>query len=494
VDGRSSTGGGKGVRRKEAPQILLDWATISYRSILRTVVLVVLAGALGGLFFFLKASLRGSPEELALLDIGRAERLQREAATAAAGDPARGPLADRAGRLLTDARLAFDREAFPEARAAAQQSQAFSEKVLEGQGVETFAARIFKYEGDVKVKRSREFVWESLSGNTALKVGDQIKTASSGSAQVIYFDGTITTIKPGSLLEIRELSEDPATKVRRVQEKVNWGGVSASTSGGNVAGSVHEVATESATTRSFSRAQFEVDYNAESRATRTEVHSGTTEVRTEGATHTLKPLERIDVTAGRGVTRTTLPPAPALLDPMDSRVFLATNGTPDVSLRWAPVVPAGRYRLQLSRSSLFSALVLDKPDVHSSSVRIPGLPEGTYYWRVAALKDGGVEGAFSEIRRFKVAGKRDVNRDDRTPPALELSQFLPSGHLVIINGRTEPGTLLTVEGQSIDVYDDGTFNAVIRMKREGKNDIEIVAQDSSGNETRQRRSVYVDTY
>ena len=483
------------MKSKPRPQVLLDWATISYRSIVRTIVLVVLLAAAGGLFVYLKASLRGTPEELALLDIGRAERLHREALGASSTDPARVPLADRAGHLLTEARLSFNRKAFPEARAAAQQSQAFSEKVLEGQAVETFEARIFKYEGDVKVKRAREFVWESISRNTALRVGDQIKTASSGSAQVIYFDGTITTIKPGSLLEIRELSEDPATKVRRVQEKVNWGGVTASTSGSNVAGSVHEVATASATTRSFSRAQFEVDYDADRKSTRTEVHSGTTEVRAAGATHTLKSLERMDVSDARGVVaRVTLPPAPGLLDPTDSRVFLATSGAPEVSLRWSPVDRGSRYRLQLSRSSLFSALVLDKADVRSSSVRIPGLPEGTYYWRVAAQRDGGVQGAFSEIRRFKVAGGRDTNQEDRTPPALKLSQFLPSGHLVIINGRTEPGTLLTVEGQSIDVYDDGTFTAVIRMKREGKNDIEIVAQDSAGNETRERRSVFFDAY
>jgi hypothetical protein len=482
------------MKRRAGPKILLDWATISYRSIMRTVGLVVLAAALGGLFFFLRASLRGTPEDLALLDIGRAERLYRQAQGAASADPARALLADRAGRLLTEARLSFNRKAFPEARAAAQQSQAFSEKLLAGRDVETFAARVFKYEGDVKVKRAREFVWDSLSGNTALRVGDQIKTASSGSAQIIYFDGTITTIKPGSLVEIRELSEDPATKVRRVQEKVNWGGVSASTSGGNVAGSVHEVATESATTRSFSRAQFDVDYDARSRSSRTEVHSGTAEVQAAGATHTVKSLERIDVSAGRGVSRVPLPPAPALLDPTDSRVFLGSSGAPEVALRWSPVGAAERYRLQLSRSSLFSALVLDKADIRASSVRIPGLPEGTYYWRVAALKESGVEGAFSEIRRFKVAGAGNRNRDDRSPPDLRISEFLPSGHLVIISGRTEPGTLLTVEGQSIDVYDDGTFTAVIRMRREGKNDVEIVAQDGAGNETRLRRSVYVDAY
>ena len=129
----------------------------------------------------------------------------------------------------------------------------------DGTASDAFAANIFRYEGDVKVKRARQFVWKGVSGNTALSVGDQIKTASHGSAQILYFDGNITTVKPGSLVEIRELFEDPKTKVRKIREKVNWGGVTATTAGANVAGSFHEVATETATARAVQKAEFEVD-------------------------------------------------------------------------------------------------------------------------------------------------------------------------------------------------------------------------------------------
>jgi hypothetical protein len=483
-----------GMKQRQHPQVLLDWATISYRTIMRTVVLVVLAAVLGGAFFYLRATLRGTPEELALLDLGRAERLIKQAQSSAGTDPDRAATVGRAGRLLTEARLSFDRKAFPEARAAAQQSQALAEKVLEGQEGESFAARIFKFEGDVKVKRSREFVWNSLGGNTALRIGDQIKTSSTGSAQIIYFDGTITTIKPGSLVEIRELFEDPATKVRKVEEKVNWGGVTSATSDTNAAGSVHSVSTDSTTTRAFSKAEFEVEFDAQNGSARTEVHSGTTEVSAAGATHTLNPLDRLDVRSQGTVARHVVPEAPALFDPADSRVFLVASGAPEVSLRWSAVGSAQHYRLQLSRTALFSGLVLDRPDVRATSVRIPGLQEGTYYWRVSAIDGGGVEGGFSEIRRFKVSGTRDRPADDRKPPELEVREFIPSGHLLIINGHTEPGTLLTIEGQSVDVYDDGTFTAVIRMKHEGKNDVEIVAQDAAGNETRMRRSAFVEAF
>jgi len=473
--------------------IMLDWATISYRSIMRGVVYLVLLLAMGGVFFYLRAARRATPEELALQEINRAERMYREASAGA--DPSFARVIESAGKILDSARLSYERKDFVEARAAAQQSQSFSQKILEGSAGESFTAKIYKYEGDVKIKRSRQFVWDEVSGNTALKVGDQIKTASNGSAQIIYFDGTITTINPGSLLEIRELFEDPTTKVRKVREKLNWGGVSASMPGANVAGSFHEVATESTTARAVDKSQFQVAYDAGTKSTRTEVQSGSAEVQTGGKTLTLKPLERMEVTGEQVVSRVRLLPPPALLDPTDQRVFLHDDpATESTTLRWAKVTGGERYRLQIARTALFGELLLDKSDIHSTSVQIPGLQEGNYYWKVSAIDGSQVESHFSEIRKFKVAGSREQRTEDSTPPPLDVVDFLPSGHLVIINGRTEPGAVLLVDGQKVDVYDDGSFTAVVRMKKNGPNDVQIVSQDGAGNTTKMRRSVYVESY
>jgi hypothetical protein len=481
-----------GQGRQKSP-ILLDWATVSYRNIMRGVAWLVLIVAIGGGFYFLRAARRATPEELALQEIGRAERMYREAQTTA--DPSLRRVVDNARKLLDSARLSYDRMDYPEARAAAQQSQSFSQKILEGASGESFTAKIYKYEGDVKIKRARQFVWDSVSSSTALRVGDQIKTASNGSAQIIYFDGTITTIKPGSLLEIRELFEDPTTKVRKVREKLNFGGVSATTPGANVAGSFHEVATESATTRAEQKAQIEIAFDAGTRRTRTEVHSGQAQVQTGGKTVTLQPLERVEVVSGQGLRRSKVPPAPGLLDPTDQRVFLPDDpaaGT--TTLRWSRVPESARYRLQIARTALFGDLLLDKSDIRSTSVQIPGLQEGHYYWRVSCIDAGDLESPFSEARKFRIAATRERRADDTVPPPLDVVDFLPSGHLVIINGRTEPGALLFVDGQRIDVYDDGAFTAVVRLKRDGLNDVEIIAQDPAGNRNRMRRSVYVESF
>ncbi|PYS94218.1 MAG: hypothetical protein DMF50_12745 [Acidobacteria bacterium] len=479
---------------RQRPQILLDWATISYRSIMRGVVYVVLLVALGGLVFYLKAARRATPEEAALQEIGQAEQMYRKAQAAAGSDARLARVIGNAQRLLDSARMSYDRQDYPGARTAAQQSESFSQKLLEGSDAEAFTAKIYKYEGDVKIKRARQFVWDNVSSTTALRVGDQIKTASSGSAQIIYFDGTITTIKPGSLLEIRELFEDPATRVRKVREKLNWGGVSASMPDANVAGSFHEVATDSATARATNRAQFDVAFDAETRKTRAEVQSGTAEVQAANRTLTLKPQQRMEVTQDQVVSRQDLLPPPPLQEPADQRVFVLDDPSSGATLlRWSAVPGATRYRLQMARTALFGDLLLDKSDIRSTSVQIPGLQEGNYYWRASAIDGRDVESAFSENRKFTVANAHEARGDDTTPPPLVVQDFLPTGHLVIINGRTEPGAILTVDGQKIDVYEDGAFTAVIRMKKEGFNQLEIVAQDPAGNVTRMRRGVYVES-
>ena len=79
---------------RQRPQILLDWTTISYRSIMRGVVYLVLILALGGLFYYLKAARRSTPEEQALQEISRAERMYREAQAKAQSPGAPGGAGD----------------------------------------------------------------------------------------------------------------------------------------------------------------------------------------------------------------------------------------------------------------------------------------------------------------------------------------------------------------------------------------------------------------
>ena len=483
--------------RHAAPgNILLDWFTVSYRSIVMGLVFLVGAAGAVGLFLYLRAATGDTPEGMALHELTRAERLFSEAESAAHGDLF-AHVINQAGRLLESARRSYRDRRFAESKVTSLQSQGLSRRILDATTAESsFTAKIYRFEGDVKIKRVKQFVWESITGNVALKVGDQIKTASNGSAQIVYFDGTITTIKPGSLLEIRELFEDPATKVRKVRERLNFGGVHAVTQGGNATGSFHEVSTETTVTRTQDRAQMSIEFDEREKTTRTSVESGEAEISV--GENTVKLASRESVTVHptlRMAPKESLPDSPILVEPIDQRVFLFRRGeATSTTLQWGRVPGAATYRLQICQQPLFGLLLLDKPDISSTSVVLPDLAGGSYYWRLSARDAGGREGAFSETRKFRIGAERERGPEDRVPPALQLVDFLPSGALVIIRGRTEAAASVAIDGQPVDVEDDGAFTAVVKMKHDGPNTLEIVAQDTAGNETRLRKNVYVESF
>ena len=66
--------------------------------------------------------------------------------------------------------------------------------------------------------------------------------------------------------------------------------------------------------------------------------------------------------------------------------------------------------------------------------------------------------------------------------------------MVIVNGNTEPGATLWIDSEKIDVSDDGTFYAVVPLRKEGVNEVRFVSQDTAGNETEEIRSTYVETF
>ncbi len=485
-------------KNDENTRIQLDWFNVRYRTLVLWGVVIVGGLSAGGAYFYHNHYLKSSPQGQAHTAIGQAETLLEQAALQAKNDRLQA-MRDDAQRFLDGARSNFNEGNFNDARVAAIRSQNFSQRLLDtARGGETAAreVRFYKIEGDAKVKRAGQFIWEVADPKLPLSVGDQVKTSSNSTAQIIYFDGTITTIKPGSLLEIKELYEHPTTKVRKVREKLNFGGVSATLAGGNAAGSFHEVATDTSSTRSQERAEIEVGYDQTSQRTEVRVHSGQAQVSAGNKEIKVSQAEMVAVGQDSQVmTRGRIPRAPELLQPIDQKVLVYRDtDAATTQLVWKGVPDAARYHLQISRRSLLGELLLDKEDVRATSVKLPRLKVGSYYWRVATVSPENVQSAFSETRKFKIISTEIRDQEDKIPPAVEIKDFLVFSYQVIINGKTEPGAVLSIDGQRVDVFDDGTFTAVIKLTREGRNTLNIVAQDISGNETQVKRTAYVEAF
>ena len=482
--------------QRQKSKVILDWVNVSYRTLTLAVggaLILVVAGLAMYWLFFAGAGPKAEAQEA----IARAASRFTEAATYK-GDERLDEVRSSARAALEEARSEFDATRWDTARVAAIRSENLFQKAIDmarEAGLVSQEVRFYRIEGDTRVKRAGEFAWEAADRRMVLHLGDQVKTSASASAQLIYFDGTVTTVQPGSLLEIRDLFEDPTTKVRKVREKLNWGEVTASTQRRNVAGSFHEVTTDTASARISDAGETRIAYDKESKKATFDVFSGRVEVAGLGQREVLDAGERVEASTAGGLSaKDVLPGVPRLVAPSDQRVFVYDEPAKSTTtLSWERVPGVARYHLMISDRVLFTRLLYDA-DRDDTSVVIDGVASGQYYWKVAAVSASGVRGAFGEPRHFRVTSEKIRDREDKTPPKLEITDFVQTGPMLIINGKIEPGALLWIDNDKVDAYEDGSFYAVIRLRKEGVNEIHLVAQDAAGNETRLTHRAYVESY
>lgn len=473
----------------------VEWITVSYRTVGLIVVVLVGTLAVSSYWYYSQGMVPRKDAEQA---IGRASERLIQVRTLTL-DGSTEELVVNAETQLDSARTEFLSASYKEASIAAFRSEKLSMRAAAiasgADRTDSQVVQFSKIEGDVRVKRAGEFAWKDANTRMVLLVGDQIKTSSRGSAEVIFFDGTVTQVSPGSLLEIKDLYEDPVTKVRRVREKLTWGEVRASTPARNVNGSFHEVMTDKMRARSDTEGEFRVAYDREKQTATLDVFDGRVQVSTASRTENVAAGERLRANAnGTLSAKEALPGVPRLQLPSDQRVFVFEDPTKEeFMLRWEALPQVARYRLVIATKPLFTEPLYDA-EREGVQALIAGLTEGSYHWRVAAISKNGAAGPFSSSRRFRVSSQRIRDRSDVDPPNLVVTEFVLIGQMVIISGQTEPDATLWIDNNKVDVYEDGSFNAVVKLRREGLNELLIVAQDPAGNESTLSRQAYVEVY
>ncbi|MEE4330844.1 MAG: BspA family leucine-rich repeat surface protein [Wenzhouxiangella sp.] len=90
------------------------------------------------------------------------------------------------------------------------------------------------------------------------------------------------------------------------------------------------------------------------------------------------------------------PPVPVLLSPPDQAADVPT----DTTLSWQGSPDATSYRLQVATNASFSEIVVNQPNIQSTSFQVNGLEEERlHYWRVRAQNEAG-NSAYSTAWRF----------------------------------------------------------------------------------------------
>jgi len=349
-------------------------------------------------------------------------------------------------------------------------------------------AQFIAVEGDVDLRRGEQGEWQPARSRDVLRSGDYVKTSSGGSAEIVFLDGTLYTVRPNTLfLVTRTRAFVGLGTEQAIAMEYGWVDLNTAQRGGRVS-------TPSAEARVARDSEAAVAVDPATSTARFTAFRGTVEVATaSGATTSIGPLEEV---LQRGDVLTdprALPAAPVVLEPAP-HLETSLDATRRLVLSWEPVPGAPRYALQVSRNRLFVDNLIDVESRTKTVATLELRGEGNFQWRVAALSRDGLQGPWSEARSFRVAaGLRPGERGDTTPPPIEIEQVQVYGNLFIVSGRTEPGAKLRVNGESASVAQNGAFTKTLLVGREGWSVIEFVAADLSGNVATRRQRVFVET-
>ncbi|HEY0590668.1 MAG TPA: FecR domain-containing protein [Thermoanaerobaculia bacterium] len=407
--------------------------------------------------------------------------------------------------------LAAVRADFERARASLDEAQrqfgannwdAAEKAAIEAAGTATMAlaripgetqwdAKFLTIEGDVQIQKGSSGQWRNANSRDPLMNGDWVRTGGDGSAELIFFNGSIYTIGANALLEIYA-TVNPATSKKQdtVQMQVGSLQVTTENESSTVQTPGSKVVVSSASTTHVGVSP--------------QKETAVTTVRGSSAVAPAKGGEAVQLTAGKQVEATPggdLSPVrdvaapPALLNPTENQVFQAAPGR-TIELVWETSPQAAAYQLQVSRSRLFSSLEIDaRRTATSASARVTD--EGSFYWRIASIDASGRRGPFSPFRRFRVVGGGTSSGgtaiSDKTPPQLQLKRpFRIGGAYYLFEGKVEPGASVFLNDEELAVESDGSFKKLVSFSKVGWNTVIIRAVDPSANQTIKRENVYVE--
>ena len=198
---------------------------------------------------------------------------------------------------------------------------------------------------------------------------------------------------------------------------------------------------------------------------------------------------RVGASASAGPCRSR----PSLEHPATNAI-VNLDSSDRVELGWRAVAGSTGYELQLSRSRLFAASNLEFTNRRNTNTAVLKVKKpGSYYWRVSTLGIDRLHSEWSSPRAFRAtSGPRVEALIDTTPPHLEVQRPTQMGNFFILEGATEPGVTVTVNGEPVEVSGEGKFKKAVALNREGWNTIVIRATDPAGNTAEDRKSVYVE--
>jgi hypothetical protein len=350
-------------------------------------------------------------------------------------------------------------------------------------------ARITAAEGRVRVKPNDLEAWNDARLQDPLRVGDVVQTEQRSGAAISFNRGSLVRVRSNSIVYIGGSAEQSTAAWRVESGNVNF----------SVGDQVTEIITPTLTTTAGQNSTGNIDVGEDGN-TGVRIFQGQAEVSTsKGDVITLNENEALQVDSqGQAGGKQALPPPPKLLKPeIRATVPFAAPPEATAQLAWEPVKNGDTYRVALDynvvQADLLLAATLDVPGIRQTRHELQGLDPGRYFWRVAAVNEAGLEGAFSRVSFFSVeplpeAAPVEVADENLGLPSLSLAPVEEVAPGVLhVHGRAEPGSEVTVDGYPVTLASDGSFSEHVR--RTDQTEVTVRATREGGQFAEQSRPV-----
>lgn len=348
-------------------------------------------------------------------------------------------------------------------------------------------ARFTNLDGGVRVRKANSVTWKTASLAEGLDQGDLVQTDGDGVARIAFADGTLYVVRPSTLIAIEENLGATSSTLAKVSVQVTSGIVDLSTTR-SMGDSRVVFANAEARLKAESRALVRNDPASNTREIT--VSKGGASMRRGADQIELGEYEQASFSADASpLTRRKVVAPPLLLTPANMAPVVMTGAqtTTEVEFTWAAVSTADSYRIVVSTSPLLQNPLFDQR-VRSTSIRLPSLKTGDYYWAVVSFNNQGKESAQSEPNQFSV-----LHQANAEELLLVVDRYVQHGRVIAVEGRTEPGATVLVNNESVfNVAANGSFKHFTSpLPAAGSTMITVTAQNSKGKVSTVRKSITI---
>ena len=347
-------------------------------------------------------------------------------------------------------------------------------------------ARFVNLDGKVQVKKVNSVQWTNADYQMTLDKGDLIQTGPEGVARLTFADGTTYTVKGDTLVTVEEnlVSSDAPT---RVGVHISSGAVDLTTPTWGVPGSKADISFEDAVASLRENSRAAVRSDPATKQQEITVASGAAEL-DRGTEHVeVGQWEKASFTGNSPITKTEVLAPPALIEPLNLQpIILSDPKHGNIHFSWKAENTAKAYQFQVSNTAMFTQIVMQKR-VTDTSVDISGLDPGEYFWKVRAIDAQNAMSDLSDPYEFTLVAKGNAQE-----MLLDVDNTVLHGNVVEVNGRTEPGAALIINGQEVaDIRTDGRFHFFTEPMARGDHTLVITGQNRRGGTAIKRVDIVI---